>query len=653
MGMPRDLILGTAGHIDHGKTSLVKALTGIDCDRLPEEKSRGITIDLGFAHLELDSFRLGIVDVPGHERFIKNMLSGATGFDLVLLVIAADDSIMPQTREHLDILKLLGIRHGVVAITKADLVDSTTLEVAQLEVQELLQGTPLHNAPIIPTSVFTGQGIAEIKQALREQCQRVAERTQDEWFRLAIDRSFTVQGYGTVVTGSVASGSLRVGDEVAWLPNGALLRVRGLQNHEQSVDEIHRGMRAAINLAGVKHEEVIRGQELATPGYIIPSRIMTLQLNLLPEMHRSIKHRSPVRLHIGTAEIMGTLSLLEANQLEPGQSGLVQVFLEEPGMAVWGQPFVVRDPAATHTIGGGIVLQPVVGKIRRRHIDTLTHIEALAASEPEVRALNVALLSGFRGIGAGDLVRMAGLAPTAAERMMKHLLEQGQLMQITSSTHRSYTLHADLLRTLKQRITETLQAWHDQAPLLSWHDRGKLVTALAYIGDDSFVQTMLDRLLEEKELVGDQRRIALASHKPKLSQNQRKLKEKMIESYLAAAYQPPDPQSFTSMAGGNAKALKDLFDVCVAENELVPIHPEMFLHSKHETAMRERLRGELAHGRGMTVGEIKDVLGTSRKYAVPLCEYLDRIGLTRRDGDLRYLASATSPVTSVQEKSSV
>src|SRR5579871_4337521 len=267
--MGRDLILGTAGHIDHGKTSLVKALTGVDCDRLPEEKERGITIDIGFASLDLGEFRLGVIDVPGHERFIKNMLAGATGIDLALLVIAADDSIMPQTREHLEILGLLGLKHGVIALTKADLVDETTREVVSMEIRELVQGTFLAEAPIIATSAASGMGLDELKKALVEACRQVKQHAGLEWFRLAIDRSFVIQGHGTVVTGSVVSGNLKIGDDVEWMPRAERVRVRSLHNHDKPVQEVHRGQRAAINLAGIAHEDVIRGQELATPGYLV------------------------------------------------------------------------------------------------------------------------------------------------------------------------------------------------------------------------------------------------------------------------------------------------------------------------------------------------------------------------------------------------
>src|SRR5229473_3082609 len=423
--MPRDLILGTAGHIDHGKTSLVKALTGIDCDRLPEEKARGITIDIGFAILDLGDFRLGIVDVPGHERFIKNMLAGATGIDLAVLVVAADDSVMPQTREHLEILRLLGLRHGLIALTKSDLVDGETCEVVELEIRELVQGSFLEHAPIIRTSAQTGEGIDELKNAIAEICRHVEARTDKEWFRMAIDRSFIVQGHGTVVTGSVTAGSLRIGDEVDWLPRRERVRVRSLQNHDRQVEEVHRGMRAAINLAGVHHEDVIRGQELATPGYLEPSRVLTVRLHCLADVKRPIKHRAPVRFHLGTAELMSSVALLDCDTIEPGQWGLAQLFLEAPATATWGQPFVVRESSAAQTLGGGQVLQPVAKKIRRRHLEILERIERLWTGNAQERTLTVAWFGGFSGFTPADLVRGANVGPDEAQKLIDGLKASG------------------------------------------------------------------------------------------------------------------------------------------------------------------------------------------------------------------------------------
>jgi selenocysteine-specific elongation factor len=637
--MTRDLILGTAGHIDHGKTSLVKALTGIDCDRLPEEKARGITIDIGFAILDLPPFRLGIVDVPGHERFVKNMLAGATGIDLAVLVVAADDSIMPQTREHLEILRLLGLRHGVLALTKCDLVDETTREVVELEVRELVQGTFLENAPLIATAAYTGEGIAELKAAIAEACRKVEENSGKRWFRLAIDRSFIVQGHGTVITGSVTSGSVRVGDEVEWLPSGARVRVRSLQNHDQSVEEVHRGQRAAINLAGVHHEDVIRGQELSTPGYLVPSRVMTVRLHCLADMRRPIKHRMPVRFHIGTSEVMGTVALLDADAIEPGQWGLAQVFLDEPTMSAWGQPFVLRESSAAQTLGGGQVLQPAARKIRRRHFEMLERIERLWTGDARQRALTVAWFGAFGGFTVPELVRGAGIGPDEATELVAALKEQGELVEVAIGGARRILLHKDMITELEERILSALDRLHEQFPLMSTHDRQKVQSQLDYVGDDALVHATVERLIVGKKLLGDLRRIGRVDFKPKLSANLRKLKDKLVEVYRTARFQPPEPSSFANQAGGNAANLKDLFDVCVAEGYLTHIAEDVYLHSDVDAEMRRLVRERLAEGKGLTVAEIRDMLGTTRKYAVPLCEYLDRVGVTRRDGDLRVLTS--------------
>src|SRR5437899_8897145 len=636
--MPRNLILGTAGHIDHGKTSLVKALTGIDCDRLPEENARGITIDIGFATLDLGEYRLGIVDVPGHERFVKNMLAGATGVDLAVLVVAADDSVMPQTREHLEILRLLGLRQGVIALTKSDLVDETTREVVELEIRELVQESFLEKAPIIRTSAQTGEGIEQLKAAVADVCRQVEARTGTEWFRMAIDRSFIVQGHGTVVTGSVTSGSIRVGEEVEWLPRRERVRVRSLQNHDRPVEEVHRGMRAAINLAGVHHEDVLRGQELAIPGYLEPARVVTVRLHCLTDARRPIKHRLPVRFHVGTAAIMGAVSLLDCDTIEPGHWGLAQLFLEEPATATWGQPFVIRESSATQTLGGGQVLQPVAKKIRRRHVEMLERIERLWSGDAEQRALTVAWFGGFAGFSSADLVRGANIDPDEAQPLIARLKARGDLVEVATGQARRLLLHADMLKELDTRILQVLTRLHEEFPLMSSHDRQRVQSQLDYVGDEALVHATVERLLQHKKLIGDLRRIARADFKPKLSGNQRKLKDKLVAAYQEARFQPPEPASFANQAGGNAASLKDLLDVCVAEGLLIQIADDVYLHADAEATMRRTIHDKLAAGSGLTVAEIRDLLGTTRKYAIPLCEYLDRTGVTRREGDLRFPA---------------
>jgi selenocysteine-specific elongation factor len=639
MTMTRDLILGTAGHIDHGKTSLVKALTGIDCDRLPEEKERGITIDIGFAILDLGNYRLGIVDVPGHERFVKNMLAGATGIDLALLVVAADDSVMPQTREHLEILRLLGLRHGIIALTKIDLVDETTREVVELEVRELVKGSFLESAPILRTSAHTGEGLEALKAAIASICEQVEQRGGRQWFRLAIDRSFVVQGHGTVVTGSVTSGSLKVGDEVEWQPRGERVRVRALQNHAQTVEEVHRGQRAAINLAGVRHEDIIRGQEIAIPGYLIPSRTVTVRLHCLADARRPIKHRLPVRFHVGTLEVMGTVSLLDCDSIDPGGWGLAQLFLEEPATTVWGQPFVLRTSSATQTVGGGQVLQPAARKIRRRHLESLERIERLWTGDARERARTVAWFGGFGGFTAADLVRGANIGPDEVQGVIDGLRQEGGLVEMTVGAGKHLLLHADMVSELEERVLQTLGRLHQEHPLMTAHDRQRVQSQLDYVGDEALVHATVDRLIKQRKVAGDLRRIARADFKPKLSGNLRKLKEKVVTAYWEARFAPPEPASFANQAGGNAASLKDLFDVCVADGDLVKITEDIYLHTEVEAEMRRLLEEQFRTGsQGLTVADIRDLLGTTRKYAVPLCEYLDRAGVTRREGDLRLLA---------------
>jgi selenocysteine-specific elongation factor len=456
---------------------------------------------------------------------------------------------------------------------------------------------------------------------------------------MAIDRSFIVQGHGTVVTGSVTSGGVRVGEELEWQPRGERVRVRSLQNHDTAVEEVHRGQRAAINLAGVPHENVVRGQELATPRYLVPSRVVTVRLHCLADARRPIKHRATVRFHIGTAEVMATVSLLDCDTVQPGEWGLAQLFLEEPATATWGQPFVVRGPSATQTLGGGQVLQPVAKKIRRRHLEILERVEKLWTGDAEQRALTVAWFGGFGGFTHADLVRGANVAPDRAAELIDRLKERGELVEVVISPARRLLLHADMIKELDERILTVLGRMHEELSLMTSHDRQKVQSHLDYVGDDALVHAAVERLIKNKKVVGDLKRIARADFKPKLSANLRKLKDKVVAAYQAAGFAPPEPASFAGQAGGNAANLKDLFDVCVAEGFLVPITADIYLHSEVEAEMRrllaERMAGATA---GMTVADIRDLLGTTRKYAVPLCEYLDRVGVTRREGDLRVLA---------------
>ena len=641
--MARDLILGTAGHIDHGKTSLVKRLTGIDTDRLPEEKARGITIDIGFANLQLGEFKLGIVDVPGHERFVKNMLAGATGIDLAILVVAADDGIMPQTREHLDILKLLGLRHGLIALTKTDLVDDITRDVVMLELQEFVAGSFLEGQPIIPTSAHTGLGFDELKQAIVVECEKIAAKSTSAWFRLPIDRSFVVQGHGTVVTGTITSGGVKVGDELEWHRGDGshdIVRIRGLNNHGTPVNDVQRGQRGAVNLAGVPHDSVRRGQERATPGSLKPSKVLTVRILALTTTRKAIKHRLPCRLHIGTAEVMASVSILDADTVEPGAWVFAQLFLDDPVTAVWGQPFVIRDSSAERTLGGGQVLQPVGQKIRRKNIDQLEYVEQLWNDDAAARTKAVAWFAGHAGFTPESLVRDAGIAPDEVQALTAGLIADKTVVELLLPPQRKMLIHAGWLDELGERLLGVLATHHLQNPLMTNHDRQSSLSKLDYVSDEALLQAVADRLLKLKLLVGDNRRIARADFKPKLSANQRKLKDRIVEEHRKAGFQPPDPSIYINHAGGSAGALRDIFEVACAEGFLARVTEELYLHAESDQLMRTNVTEKLKTVPGLTVADIRDLLGTTRKYAVPLCEYLDRTGLTRREGDLRVLATS-------------
>ncbi|HJT34556.1 MAG TPA: selenocysteine-specific translation elongation factor [Pirellulales bacterium] len=636
-----DLILGTAGHIDHGKTSLVKALTGVDTDRLPEEKQRGITIDLGFAELPLGDVRLGIVDVPGHERFVRNMLAGATGIDLALLVVAADDSVKPQTREHLEILRLLGLEHGVIALTKCDLPEAEWLELVEAEVRDLVSGSFLASAPIVRTSVTTGEGLDRLRSALAEAAAAAARSARAGRlrgpFRMAIDRTFTIAGHGTVVTGSVASGRARVGDELTLEPGGVAVRVRGLQNHDRPAEEVHRGQRAAINLAGVHHDQIARGQELATPGYLRPSRLLSARLNLLPSAERPLKHRARVRCHVGTAELIASVALLDRDRLQPGETAPAQILLSEPAATVWGQPLVIRSESPVTTLGGGMVLDPNAPRLRRNEPPVLDRLAELASLDPLERASAALYFIGLGVWQPADLTRAAGVSDAATA--IEELSRRGELVELRISPSRAFRVARRALDDLFNRIESVLAKEHEEFPLRTMLDRSRLVSRIRYLGDDAVIDAVLAAMSRAGRLQTGQRGVALPGRGPKLSNNEQKLLAQIIDGFRQAGYQPPSVDEVRSQAAKNQQVVPQLIALAAAEGELVEIAPEMFLHAESERRLRAVLAEKLSGG-GMTVSQIREVLGTSRKYAVPICEYLDRIGFTRREGDLRVLVNS-------------
>ncbi len=632
-----DRVVGTAGHIDHGKTALVRALTGVDTDRLPAEKQRGITIDLGFAALNLGNHRVALVDVPGHERFIRNMLAGATGLDAALLTVAADDSVMPQTREHLEILCLLGLRTGVIALTKCDLVDDSWLELVEEEVRNLVRETFLEGAPLVRTSAASGQGIAELREALGALCRAAAAASDTGIFRMAIDRAFTVAGHGTIVTGTIASGAVARGDDLQWLPEGRSVRVRGLQRHDQPVEGLSRGARAAINLTGVHHTEVHRGQELAAPGFLRPTRVVSVDVRSSAGAVRPLKHRARYRVHIGTADVSGVLSLLESNELIQKTSGLGQIFLSEPIMAVHGQPFVLRAESPPETLGGGRILQPSARRVRRRDQYVRDRLRRLGSDDPLERT---AAALGFLGLTPWtdlDLCREAGLSLAEVEPVLQRLEAAGTLTTLPLGPRRSCRVMTEVVDELEDRFLRALGRVHQARPRQSSIRRSDVFGELPDLSQDALIQALIDRLLRQGRVVGDERSVALAGYSPNLSQAERRLKDEIARAIRDGGLSPPDLAELSEQAGTRAGVVPDLLALLVEEGHLVHLGNQLYLANEAESEMRRRLQERLTVGNEITMAELRDLLGTTRKYAVPIGEYLDRIGLTRREGDVRRL----------------
>lgn len=639
--MTIDLILGTAGHIDHGKTALVRTLTGVDTDRLPEEQRRGITIELGFASLDLGECRLGIVDVPGHERFVRNMLAGASGIDLALLVVAADDSVKPQTREHLEILRLLDLKAGVIALTKCDLAEESWIDMVEEEVRDLVQGTFLADAPIVRTSSETGQGIDELRQQLGLAARKVIDSSNqrmDGPFRMAIDRAFTVAGHGAVVTGSVASGSLAVGDVLMIEPIGKEVRVRELQNHDQTVDQVHRGQRAAVNVAGVHHTEIHRGHVLAAAGHLLPSRLLTVQIELLPTAAHPLKHRSRVRVHMGTAEVLANVALLEGDTLEPGTTALAQLYLSAPVVCTWRQPLVLRLVSPVVTIGGGHVLDPNATRQPRNDADMLERIKQLNASDPKQRALASAFFLDLRPWEPKDLARTVNVPE--AEKVVADLVESGALRSLVLSPTRTQLVHADALEAWLLRIEHALARLHEKNPLQLFIEPSRLTSRFRYLGDPALVQALLNELATQGRMRVAPTGIALKGQGPQLSKGEQQLMEQLIEDYRHGGLQPPPVKEHQANAAKNRAVVPRLIELAAAEGRLVKVTGEMYLHAEVEQQLRQTLREAFDTTPQLTVSQIRDLLEVSRKQAVPLCEYLDRIGFTRRQGDVRELAES-------------
>jgi len=632
----KQIILGTAGHIDHGKTSLIKALTGTDTDRLKEEKARGITIELGFAAMDLPGGQhLGIVDVPGHEKFVKNMVAGATGIDIVAMVIAADEGVMPQTREHMEICTLLGIRHGLVVLTKTDMVDEDWLALAEEDILEFTQGTFLESRPIIPVSSVTGAGLPDLVAALEAICRDIPERKSSGLFRLPVDRVFTMRGFGTVITGSLVSGSIGVGENVMLYPSLTVSKVRGLQVHNQSVGEARAGQRTAINFQGLEKTVVNRGDVLARPDTLKPSYMVDLALQYLPSCAKPLKNRSRVRFHTGTSEVMGNLILLDREELAPGEATVAQIRLDTPVSLIKDDRYVIRSYSPVRTIGGGQVLNPVAPKHKRLRPevnDTLTH---LGEMPPEEVIVFHARQSGYAGATFGDLRLVTNLPDKKLEGALSALLSQRQLILVDRDA-RLY-IHADTFAQLRTLVLTQLTDYHAAKPLKAGMPREELKSKFPAGVHPKLPLQVINQMVKGEELALEEDLVRLSGHAVRLGVDQSRLRESIRAAYVTGGITPPYFKEICSTLNVDAQQARDVLQLLVENGDLLKVKEDLYFPREAIEDLRRRLVDFLKAKGEITTPEFKDMTGASRKYVIPLAEYFDTTNVTIRVGDIRKL----------------
>jgi selenocysteine-specific elongation factor len=629
------VIMGTAGHIDHGKTSLIKALTGINCDRLAEEQKRGITIELGFAYLDLNpQLRLGIIDVPGHERFVKNMVSGAAGIDFVLLVIAADEGIMPQTREHLEICSLLGIRAGLVALTKTDMVEEEWLELVREEVQTYLAGSFLEGAPIVPVSAHTGAGLEKLKSHITELSSTFAPDRRSDLFRLPVDRVFTMKGHGTVVTGTSISGSLRLGEEIEIVPSGHRSKVRGLQVHGTAAETAHAGERTAVNLYGLEVGELERGEVLAHPQTLFPSMVWDVEMACLSSSPNPLKHRTEVHFHHGSREILAKLFFLDRDKLEPGETAVCQVRFPRPLPGVFGDRCIVRSFSPLQTVAGGRIINPLGRKVRRHSKDMET-LSALGSISGEELLLAQLRLAGRGGLTVAELRIMTDMESKLLDKTLQILGGKQLAFQFDREDKRF--VGADVLDGLAGDCLAYLGEYHRREPMRQGLSRAELTSGFGRGMHPKLVHFLVERLVKSGQVVLEADILRLPGHVVSLASDQSGLRTLMETSYVQAGFMPPTTKAFLEENGLTAKDVAQMYRLLMEEGVLVKVSEEFYFA---KTAMDEivaRVRGFFESNQEMGPQDFRDLTELTRKFAIPVLEYLDKEKITMRIGDKRQI----------------
>ncbi|CAG0936749.1 Selenocysteine-specific elongation factor [Thermoflexales bacterium] len=618
-------VIGTAGHVDHGKSTLVQALTGTHPDRLKEEREREMTIDLGFAWLTLPHGEaIGIVDVPGHIDFIENMLAGVGSIDAALFVIAADEGVMPQTREHLAILDLLKIDAGVVALTKIDLVDAEWLELIQLDVREALQGTVLASAPLVPVSARSGAGVSDLLQAIEHVLEQRPPRPDRQRPRHAIDRVFSIAGFGTVVTGTLIDGSLHVGDEVVILPQNLSARIRGLQTHKTKIEVAVPGSRVAINLSGVELAEVKRGSVVTTPGWLTPTVLIDAQFEHLASSPRPLAHNAEVKFFHGAAEVSAHLRLLNDEQLAPGQTGWLQFALREPLPLVKGDRFIVRLPSPSITLGGGLVIDPQPGRRHRRFKpEVVARLETLARGTPSELLLKALEAGG--PLSSAELFKRASLSKDEAQAALRELLES----QLARPLKADLYLAASGWATLRHKISSVLTVYHQTNPLKIGIPREEMKSRLGL--ETKTFNLIVEQMLQENIIAATGSVLHAPDFTIVFKPEQQQAIDLLVGKFKATPWNTPSPKDAEQITGG------DVLTALIDLGRLIKLSEDVLLLAETYRSGLEHIRAHLNTQKTITVAQVRDRFNTSRKYALALMEYLDAQGITKRVGDERML----------------
>ena len=632
-----NIILGTAGHIDHGKTSLVKALTGIETDRLKEEKERGITIELGFASLDLPNGQhIGIVDMPGHEKFVKNMVAGSSGIDVVVMVIAADEGVMPQTREHMEICNLMGIRHGMIALTKTDLVDEDLLELAMDDIHDFIQDTFLEEMPIVPVSSATGQGLDEFLTALENICSQIPPRKFSSIFRLPVDRVFSMKGFGTVITGTLISGQVSVGQDIMVFPRKITSKVRGLQVHSSSVETAVAGTRTAINFQGLDREAVFRGDILSTPGALIESYMVDAQFHYLKSNAKPAKARTRVRFHSGTSEILGYMVLLDRETLLPGDTAPVQFRLESPVCCIKDDRYVVRSYSPVRTIGGGDILNPASQKYKAKETAIIEGLHDLAEQEDDEKTIAFFLsIKGYSGLSLNELRVMTNVPDKKLTAALQKMLAKQEAV-LTDKEKQIY-VHGSIFDTFKEKALKRLTAYHQENPLKEGMPAQELKSKFQYVDDARFFNILFNRLEKENLIVLDKNLIKLSGFKVALQVDQHEIKEKIAGIYKRSGLTPPFFRTVCQDLELDQKTARDVMQMLIDEKQVIKTKDDLFFDAGAVSDLETKLIEFLKANEKITTPQFKDMTGISRKYVIPLIEHFDAIHLTIRVEDHRQL----------------